>query len=29
VLEGLHLANRLNKDEVEGATRFGKLRAAP
>ena len=29
VLEGLHLANRLNKDEVSGATRFGKLRASP
>ncbi|MBW2290972.1 MAG: sigma 54-interacting transcriptional regulator [Deltaproteobacteria bacterium] len=29
VLEGLHLANRLNKDEVSGALRFGKLRAAP
>ena len=29
VLEGLHLANRLNKDEVSGATRFGKLREAP
>lgn len=29
VLEGLHLANRLNKDDVSGATRFGKLREAP
>ena len=28
VLEGLHLANRLNKDEIEGATRYGKLRSA-
>ncbi|MFT5441599.1 MAG: magnesium chelatase subunit I [Myxococcota bacterium] len=27
VLEGMHLANRLNKDDVSGATRFGKLRA--
>jgi magnesium chelatase subunit I len=29
VLEGLHLANRLNKEEVSGATRFGKLRETP
>jgi magnesium chelatase subunit I len=29
VLEGLHLANQLNKEEVSGATRFGKLRDAP
>lgn len=27
VLEGLHLANRLNKESVEGATRFGPLRS--
>jgi len=25
VLEGLHLANRLNKSQLEGATRFGRL----
>ncbi len=25
VLEGLHLANRLNKAQLEGATRFGRL----
>ncbi len=29
VLEGLHLANRLNKEDIEGATRFGPLRASP
>ncbi len=28
VLEGLHLANKLNKESVEGATRFGQLRAS-
>ena len=26
VLEGLHLANKLNKDQVNGAVRFGKAR---
>ncbi len=29
VLEGLHLANRLNKDDVSGMARFGKMREVP